>query len=112
MTNKTCMCQFEEGGREYTYRTAKSYAVGDTVYAEVGADDIKRVRVVEMHDSDRRDQNARFEYRWVLGTPMEVREAMARLRSLDESAEAAEGSLSSGTATQPEFSVPGTGSHE
>ena len=70
---KTCQVQFNEGGREYTYLTHGNYAPGTKVFAEVGATDVKLVTVVEMHTDDRRDPNAKFEYRWVLGTEQELR---------------------------------------
>jgi len=81
---QTCECSFNETGRLYTYLTPTHYPVGTVVLAEVGEDKVQPVTVRGNHPTPAY-LDPRITYRWLLGTPTEIRELVKanRLSSTD-----------------------------
>lgn len=77
---QTCECTFGDTGRLYTYLTLNHYPVGTVVLAEVGEDKVQPVTVRGNHPSPAY-LDPRITYRWLLGTPAEVRALYAAQRA-------------------------------
>lgn len=78
---QTCECTFGEQGRLYTYLTLNHYPVGTVVLVEVGEDKVQPVIVRGNHPTPAY-LDPRITYRWILGTPTEVREAYRLKREI------------------------------
>ena len=79
---QTCECTFGDTGRLYTYLTLTHYPVGTVVLAEVGEEKVQPVTVRGNHPSPAY-LDPRITYRWILGTPVEVRAAFAHAREFN-----------------------------
>ena len=70
-TIRTVGCSFTPGGRIYTYCTRQTnLKVGDIVVA-AARDGRQLVKVEAIHDLPELDQNAKFDYKFVLSKPVE-----------------------------------------
>ena len=76
----TCAATFGESGKTYTYLTRTHYPPGTIVLAEVGASDVKHVKI-QFNHAEPVPLNPNITYRWILGTPEEVRAQLANLRN-------------------------------
>ena len=68
---KTIVATIGASNKPYTYiatdRVAEGLHPGAEVLMQVREHDVKSGRVLEVHDDDRRDPNATWEYRYIYG---------------------------------------------
>lgn len=77
----TVMVKFEEGGKQYTYKTyIEDFKVGDQAVVDVKGV-TKVVTISQVHKAPRLDANAPWEYRWIVcKVDRDVYEQVERLR--------------------------------